>query len=100
RRRHTRFSRDWSSDVCSSDLRENAKTLVVIGMGKLPETLNWRSWSEKVIPKISVWFGEYNVPVFDNVALGVIRFVCPPHFRNHRSEERRVGKQVGRTRRA
>src|SRR5690606_39432441 len=21
-RRHTRFSRDWSSDVCSSDLRE------------------------------------------------------------------------------
>src|SRR5207302_6522185 len=23
RRRHTRFSRDWSSDVCSSDLKEN-----------------------------------------------------------------------------
>src|SRR5690606_39310565 len=23
RRRHTRFSRDWSSDVCSSDLEEN-----------------------------------------------------------------------------
>src|SRR5690606_39775592 len=23
RRRHTRFSRDWSSDVCSSDLIEN-----------------------------------------------------------------------------
>src|SRR5690606_40953232 len=22
RRRHTRFSRDWSSDVCSSDLRD------------------------------------------------------------------------------
>src|SRR5690606_40653338 len=22
RRRHTRFSRDWSSDVCSSDLRK------------------------------------------------------------------------------
>src|SRR5690606_39600396 len=25
RRRHTRFSRDWSSDVCSSDLRGNPK---------------------------------------------------------------------------
>src|SRR5690606_40316559 len=25
RRRHTSFSRDWSSDVCSSDLRERAK---------------------------------------------------------------------------
>src|SRR5690606_40790717 len=24
RRRHTRFSRDWSSDVCSSDLKEKA----------------------------------------------------------------------------
>src|SRR5690606_40802963 len=23
RRRHTRFSRDWSSDVCSSDLKEH-----------------------------------------------------------------------------
>src|SRR5690606_33604506 len=25
RRRHTRFSRDWSSDVCSSDLTETKK---------------------------------------------------------------------------
>src|SRR5690606_39462434 len=25
RRRHTRFSRDWSSDVCSSDLSEQAR---------------------------------------------------------------------------
>src|SRR5690606_41019535 len=27
RRRHTRFSRDWSSDVCSSDLVRNTGTL-------------------------------------------------------------------------
>src|SRR5690606_40699706 len=26
RRRHTRFSRDWSSDVCSSDLIERGDT--------------------------------------------------------------------------
>src|SRR5690606_39384157 len=26
RRRHTRFSRDWSSDVCSSDLDEGNRT--------------------------------------------------------------------------
>src|SRR5690606_39459879 len=25
RRRHTRFSRDWSSDVCSSDLADRAR---------------------------------------------------------------------------
>src|SRR5690606_40012766 len=32
RRRHTRFSRDWSSDVCSSDLRieMNVRTLLLI----------------------------------------------------------------------
>src|SRR5690606_40311127 len=28
RRRHTRFSRDWSSDVCSSDLRAKVQALV------------------------------------------------------------------------
>src|SRR5690606_40181810 len=28
RRRHTRFSRDWSSDVCSSDLRFTADQIM------------------------------------------------------------------------
>src|SRR5690606_40372193 len=32
RRRHTRFSRDWSSDVCSSDLRVRAG-LQALGVG-------------------------------------------------------------------
>src|SRR5690606_40449751 len=27
RRRHTRFSRDWSSDVCSSDLEDQRRKL-------------------------------------------------------------------------
>src|SRR5690606_39371740 len=31
RRRHTRFSRDWSSDVCSSDLGRVAYTLGLEG---------------------------------------------------------------------
>src|SRR5690606_40881505 len=35
RRRHTRFSRDWSSDVCSSDLIN----LFVIGTGLIGSTL-------------------------------------------------------------
>src|SRR5690606_35239885 len=29
RRRHTRFSRDWSSDVCSSDLFVRVKTCLI-----------------------------------------------------------------------
>src|SRR5690606_39376327 len=28
RRRHTRFSRDWSSDVCSSDLHQQCRAAV------------------------------------------------------------------------
>src|SRR5690606_39903608 len=30
RRRHTRFSRDWSSDVCSSDLIRKAKNPILV----------------------------------------------------------------------
>src|SRR5260370_32181721 len=29
RRRHTRFKCDWSSDVCSSDLKKTARILVI-----------------------------------------------------------------------
>src|SRR5260370_25992192 len=32
RRRHTRFKCDWSSDVCSSDLREQNRTVQDIGL--------------------------------------------------------------------
>src|SRR5690606_41171356 len=31
RRRHTRFSRDWSSDVCSSDLNSLVPVLTYMG---------------------------------------------------------------------
>src|SRR5690606_40885420 len=37
RRRHTRFSRDWSSDVCSSDL--NALAVVTMSKGFKTEIL-------------------------------------------------------------
>src|SRR5690606_39948028 len=44
RRRHTRFSRDWSSDVCSSDLLHEwnthiAAVISVIGTPQFPEEL-------------------------------------------------------------
>src|SRR5690606_40560184 len=32
RRRHTRFSRDWSSDVCSSDLLIHRQGVTLIGV--------------------------------------------------------------------
>src|SRR5690606_40698585 len=46
RRRHTRFSRDWSSDVCSSDLGE---TGVVVERADFPDAAFLRVL-EKVDP--------------------------------------------------
>src|SRR5690606_14719643 len=55
RRRHTRFSRDWSSDVCSSDLGDKDK-------------MNWRTYR-----RFFFWydamnaedFGSYKLPFAD-----------------------------------
>src|SRR5690606_39422791 len=69
RRRHTRFSRDWSSDVCSSDLNVDDFN----GLGE----------RKGLIVKI--------VDIFDfngSWLPGLHRFVG-----NNRSEERRVGKE-------
>src|SRR2546422_10528920 len=44
RRRHTRCSRDWSSDVCSSDLGAGADCIVLCDTngGELPEVVEQR----------------------------------------------------------
>src|SRR2546429_4600179 len=55
RRRHTRCSRDWSSDVCSSDLYDVPETLApYLQSGGLPQVFNfqlilagWRARSEE-----------------------------------------------------
>src|SRR5690606_430516 len=46
RRRHTRFSRDWSSDVCSSDLQDTTH----IRMEPIDKELRYRSLQTKVLP--------------------------------------------------
>src|SRR5690606_15297110 len=40
RRRHTRFSRDWSSDVCSSDLKREVETLMRLLVSSLRKELS------------------------------------------------------------
>src|SRR5687768_17622430 len=41
RRRHTRCSRDWSSDVCSSDLEESVHRQILLNRARTPtERLN------------------------------------------------------------
>src|SRR5207302_3937288 len=88
RRRHTRFSRDWSSDVCSSDL-------------KAP-TENWRNLPKNCYPH---WHHSRRIVIPSGAGVPCARGICfsleqqqrgcpvlvSPGFL--RSEERRVGKE-------
>src|SRR5690606_39297669 len=77
RRRHTRFSRDWSSDVCSSDLD-------VLGLKDY-----WESGQEGIRQR-NFNYSYYNNPYF----------IANEYLQEYkkdvvygRSEERRVGKE-------
>src|SRR5699024_11820717 len=92
RRRHTRSKRDWSSDVCSSDLRGLVKKRLPVlqsgqrgdtDAGKHTETDTGRT-------------GDLPLPA----AQGTAQYALPPAAGSGwgtalRSEERRVGKEGG-----
>src|SRR5690625_6213604 len=75
RRRHTRWPRDWSSDVCSSDLTRGGNVLAWDN-NETRGTLGWRG-----IPS------DHNRTAVD--LLQNIDLLRAPE----RSEERRVGKE-------
>src|SRR5690606_40392528 len=86
RRRHTRFSRDWSSDVCSSDLRVDYRSqskvaeedLLGKGVRKSERTGEASIVREGVeYPVAGPPSGEFNRKQEEDI----------------RSEERRVGKE-------
>src|SRR5207253_6011230 len=68
RRRHTRWPRDWSSDVCSSDLKG---------------TMNITPWME--------WFLGCLGRAIDGAQTALANVLAKARF--WRSEERRVGKE-------
>src|SRR5690606_39535665 len=93
RRRHTSFSRDWSSDVCSSDLFE--KELKDYLINNLPksqaEGISGKSANAKIVRK--------EIPFIEDEKK-VLAFAKKPGNEdlikvsvNTRSEERRVGKE-------
>src|SRR5690606_40540430 len=90
RRRHTRFSRDWSSDVCSSDLARD-RVLLAVGAGVLVvEAVLARD--VRRLPRdrrVEAAAGAAHEPT---EAVRQLR-VAPAEVVEERSEERRVGKE-------
>src|SRR5690606_40426360 len=90
RSRHTRFSRDWSSDVCSSDLRrsaglgpDGARHRAVVDQGRLIASAIEHMAVEAIVRRVA--FGPGKPPA---VMTGIgIKHLVP------RSEERRVGEE-------
>src|SRR5439155_14585763 len=91
RRRHTRWPRDWSSDVCSSDL--------YIGIAS-NETLT-RRWdvrpdrmSQGLVRRDPDIVADEGFSVAENNRVRIERRIRDPNVRGEgRSEERRVGKE-------
>src|SRR5690606_39912628 len=92
RRRHTRFSRDWSSDVCSSDLMARGKepldslelNFVFSGPPGTGKTT--------VAKRMGKLFYSLNILATSEVCLKSATDLCAPYV-GQRSEERRVGKE-------
>src|SRR5690606_40344490 len=93
---HTRFSRDWSSDVCSSDLQKHFMKLLGIG-----SRINHREYGKGVVTNVTS--SDYWVTFIDN---GLETIPLDSEFETieasenevdtislYRSEERRVGKE-------
>src|SRR5207253_8320490 len=87
RRRHTRWPRDWSSDVCSSDLTPDSYLRYLAERG-----LHYRygsdADSEAIRNRLNYELGVIHQMGFDTYFL-IVWDLC----QFARSEERRVGKE-------
>src|SRR5690606_39392778 len=81
RRRHTRFSRDWSSDVCSSDLGSG---LIFDSFKAFTASLSNKE-NNALMAEWQMVF-ESDSPIRAEIVKGVLE-------EKGRSEERRVGKE-------
>src|SRR5690606_40682603 len=91
RRRHTRFSRDWSSDVCSSDLYRDRTVDEIrdIHVARLEDGA-WRTLPAVHADNWKIAGCPVNGPAI--AATGNDAVVAWFSAANDRSEERRVGQ--------
>src|SRR5699024_12090365 len=90
RRRHTRSKRDWSSDVCSSDL----ESCPACGhrLTKLGDDVDWRCTNAECPPQIRQRIAHFaSRDAMDIEGLG--EKIVDQLVTEGRSEERRVGKE-------
>src|SRR5690606_40224855 len=94
-RRHTRFSRDWSSDVCSSDLELNPGITAADCRDR--DALAAHCVKLGIHVKPGYGWGKLLLEIFEKT---VEHTLVQPTFITHypvevsRSEERRVGKET------
>src|SRR5207247_6591476 len=99
RRRHTRSTRDWSSDVCSSDLAAILNIQVVVPPGSVTEAFETivDSFLARAIEsrRESQSLTTLRDTLLPKLMCGALRIDDP----ERRSEERRVGKECRSRRR-
>src|SRR5690606_40326492 len=96
RRRHTRFSRDWSSDVCSSDLAERfpeCHAALLEAMRTLEQHYRDMCDIEFTIERGRLYLLQTRVG--KRTAAAALRMAVDM-VAEGRSEERRVGKEGSR----
>src|SRR5690606_39487262 len=106
RRRHTRFSRDWSSDVCSSDLKDYSRAISIYSAILQEENKGTTDFA-RILTNYATAMWQYQKsynPVKDLTHALSIRKQkndlwgqnsSYAYLSDYRSEERRVGKDDG-----
>src|SRR5438093_4513268 len=95
RRRHTRLVSDWSSDVCSSDLRSKPRpfdVLVVMNQSRLARRQRYAVDIVHDLTDLGVRIFHYQTGLERKMETATDRFMVSVDGFS-RSEERRVGKE-------
>src|SRR5690606_40796892 len=90
RRRHTRFSRDWSSDVCSSDLGADL-ILQKDGLNTVVQIKRYHQDHRVGVQDVNQVIGAAKYYKADQIMIVTTSELTQPA--TERSEERRVGKE-------